>query len=147
MKQATQALETASVQQHCRAARLPGVAANFVRLAEQAAKQNQSYVSYLEALLSVECEERDRHAVENRIREAQLPRVKTLEEFDFAQSPQVPAARIRELSEGGYIERSPAGCVDWRLRDGQDTSGYGLVPCRMPTKAAGTLHDGGWTGQ
>ena len=106
MKQTSKELEIASVQQHCRAARLPGVAANFVRLAEQAAKDNLGYVSYLEALLNVECEERDRHAVENRIRDAQLPRRKTLEEFDFAKSPQIPAARIRELADGGYIERS-----------------------------------------
>jgi hypothetical protein len=61
---------------------------------------------YLEALLALECEERDRHAVANRVREAQLPRLKALEEFDFAQAPQIPAAKIRELAEGGYIERS-----------------------------------------
>jgi hypothetical protein len=30
----------------------------------------------------------------------------TLEEFDFAQAPQISAARIRELAEGGYVERS-----------------------------------------
>ena len=32
--------------------------------------------------------------------------MKTLEEFDFAQAPQIPAAKIRELAEGGYIERA-----------------------------------------
>ena len=32
--------------------------------------------------------------------------MKTLEEFDFAQAQQIPAARIRELAEGGYIERN-----------------------------------------
>ena len=80
--------------------------ANFVTLAEQAVKENHSHVRYLEALLAMECEERDRHAIENRIREAQLPRMKTLEEFDFAQAPQISAARIRELADGGYIERS-----------------------------------------
>jgi hypothetical protein len=32
--------------------------------------------------------------------------MKTLEEFDFAQAPQIPAAKIRDLAEGGYIERS-----------------------------------------
>jgi DNA replication protein DnaC len=34
-----------------------------------------------------------------------LPRLKTLEEFDFAQAQQISAARIHELAEGGYIER------------------------------------------
>ncbi len=32
--------------------------------------------------------------------------MKTLEDFDFAQAPQISAARIRELAEGGYVERS-----------------------------------------
>jgi DNA replication protein DnaC len=105
MKNQTQALEQASIQQYCRAARLPTVAANFVSLAEQAVKENHSHTRYLEALLAMECEERDRHAIESRIRDAQLPRLKTLEEFDFAQAQQIAAPRIRELAEGGYIER------------------------------------------
>jgi DNA replication protein DnaC len=66
----------------------------------------QHVVLILEALLAMESEERDRHAIANRVRDAQLPRMKTLEEFDFAQAPKIPAARIRELAEGGYIERS-----------------------------------------
>jgi hypothetical protein len=32
--------------------------------------------------------------------------MKTLEEFDFAQASQISGARIRELAEGGYVERS-----------------------------------------
>ena len=32
--------------------------------------------------------------------------MKTLEEFDFAQSPHISASRIRALAEGGYLERS-----------------------------------------
>lgn len=106
MKQPTDHLEIASVRQSCRAARLPAVAAHFERMAGEAAKANQTHVRYLDALLRVECEERDRHAVENRIRDAQLPRAKTLEDFDFEKSPNLPAARIRDLAEGGYIERS-----------------------------------------
>jgi len=106
MKTQTHPLDQASVKQHCKAVRLPTVGANFVSLAEQAAKENQSHIRYLEALLAMECEERDRHAIENRIRDAQLPRIKTLEEFDFAQAPRIPAAKIRELAEGGYIDRS-----------------------------------------
>src|SRR5438876_12447986 len=54
----------------------------------------------------MEAEERDRHAIQKRIRDAKLPRLKTLEEFDFNQAHQIPAAKIRELAEGGYIERA-----------------------------------------
>ncbi len=62
-------LDQASVKQHCKALRLPAAGANFVSLAEQAVKENQSHVRYLEALLAMECEERDRHAIANRVRE------------------------------------------------------------------------------
>src|ERR1700747_1182924 len=106
MKTPAQALEHASIQQYCKLVRVPAIGANFLSLAEQAVKENQTHIRYLEALLQVENEERDRHAITNRTRDAQLPRMKTLEEFDFAQAPQIPAAKIRELAEGGYIERS-----------------------------------------
>ena len=53
----------------------------IMSLAEQAVKENHSHIRYLEALLAMECEERDRHAISNRIRDAQLPRMKTLEEL------------------------------------------------------------------
>ena len=86
----SQALEHASVRQYCKTVRTPAIAANFTSLAEQAVKENHTHIRYLEALLALECEERDRHAIANRIRDAQLPRLKTLEEFDFAQAPRKP---------------------------------------------------------
>jgi DNA replication protein DnaC len=106
MNRQSDALEQASVRQYCKLVRTPAIAANFIPLAEQAAKEQHGYARYLEALLALECEERDRHAVGNRIRDAQLPRLKTLEEFDFSKAPQIPAAKIRDLAQGGYIERS-----------------------------------------
>ncbi len=106
MKTHSEALEHASIRQYCKAVRVPTIATNFVSLAEQAIKENHTHIRYLEALLQMESEERDRHAIANRIRDAQLPRTKTLEEFDFNQAPQIPAAKIRDLAEGGYIERS-----------------------------------------
>jgi DNA replication protein DnaC len=78
MTHQTEALEQASIRQYCKAVRMPAIAANFIPLAEQAAKEQHTYIRYLEALLAMECEERDRHAISNRIREAQLPRMKTL---------------------------------------------------------------------
>jgi DNA replication protein DnaC len=106
MSHQTESLEQASVRQYCKLVRTPAIAANFAALAEQAIKEKHSHVRYLEALLAMECEERDRHAVANRIRDAQLPRLKTLDEFDFEKAPQIPAAKIRDLAQGGYIGRS-----------------------------------------
>src|SRR5208282_1486106 len=122
-----------SVKQYCKAVRVPTVGANFISLAEQAVKENQSHIRYLEALLAIECEERDRHAIANRIRDAQLPRLKTLEEFDFAQAPLVPAAKIRELAEGGYIERSEPVLLIGECGTGKShlATGLCLAACRQ----------------
>ena len=121
--------------------------ANFVSLAEQAVKENHSHIRYLEALLAMECEERDRHAIANRIRDAQLPRMKTLEEFDFAQAPQIPAARIRELAEGGYIERSEPVVLIGECGTGKSHLATGLCLGGVPAETAGSLHDRGGAGQ
>src|SRR5690349_23805281 len=106
MNKQTAALQEATIKQHSKVLRMPAVASQFVSLAEQAVKENQNHYGYLEALLAAEIEERERNTVERRIREAHLPRVKTLDEFDFTQCPQVNAAQLRELAEGGYIERA-----------------------------------------
>ena len=106
MSELSLALHESSIKQQCKQLRLPTMATQFGRLAEQAKRENQTYVGYLEALLTAELEERERHTIERRIKEARLPRVKTLEEFDFGQAPQIAAAQIRELAEGGYIERA-----------------------------------------
>src|SRR6202521_3366224 len=133
MKNPTESLEHASVRQYCKAVRVPTIGTNFVPLAEQAVKENHSHIRYLEALLAIESEERDRHAITNRIRDAQLPRVKTLEEFDFAQAPQIPAARIRELAEGGYIERSEPVVFIGECGTGKShlATGLCLAACRQ----------------
>lgn len=133
MKNQTEALEHASVRQYCQAVRTPSIGANFVSLAEQAIKEKHSHIRYLEALLALECEERDRHAIANRIREAQLPRLKTLEEFDFAQAPQLPAAKLRELAEGGYIERSEPVLLIGECGTGKShlATGLCLAACRQ----------------
>jgi DNA replication protein DnaC len=133
MKNQTHALEYASVLQYCKAVRLPTVGANFMPLAEQAVKENHSHIRYLEALLAMECEERDRRAIDNRIRDAQLPRMKTLEEFDFAQAQQISAARIRELAEGGYIDRKEPVVLIGESGTGKThlATGLCLAACRQ----------------
>ena len=99
-------LQDATIKQHCKTLRMPTVAAQFSTLAEQAIREKQTHTGYLEALLNAETEDRERNTIDRRIKEAHLPRVKTLEEFDYTQAPLVTAAKMRELAEGGYIERA-----------------------------------------
>jgi len=53
---------------------LTTVADQFANLAEEAVRKKQSHLSYLEALLETETEERDRRAVIRRIKEAHFRR-------------------------------------------------------------------------
>jgi len=86
--------------------RLPAVADQCASLAEEAIKQRLTYLRYLEALLATELEERERNTIARRIKDAHLPRMKTLDEFDFSKAPQIQATKIHELAQGGYIERA-----------------------------------------
>jgi DNA replication protein DnaC len=106
MSSASASLEPAAIRQHCRHLRLPTVAAQFDKLAQQALKAQRTHVSYLASLLAAEVEERERRVVERRLKEAHLPRLKTLAEFDFSKAPHLAAAQIHALAEGGYIART-----------------------------------------
>jgi DNA replication protein DnaC len=106
MSAQTAVLEAATIHQQCRVLHLPTIAAQCAQLAEQALRERHTHLGFLEALLQAELEEREQRLVERRIREAHLPRIKMLEEFDFAQCPKISAQQIHELAEGAYIERA-----------------------------------------
>ena len=140
MNQPTQALEHASVKQYCKALRVPVIGANFVRLAEQAVKEQRSHIGYLEALLAMEIG-RTRPARHS----AAAARCQA--------APAEDAGRVRLQSgaadSGGEDPRTGrrrlhrarrTGGVHGRVRHGQDASGDGLVRGRVPAEAAGAIH-------
>src|SRR5450432_3151084 len=100
------ALQQSTIRTYAKQLRLPTLGGQFARLAEEAIKEKQSHVSYLEALLAAELEEREHNTVTRRLQEAHLPKLKTLEEFEFQTAPHISAALIRNLAEGGYLQRS-----------------------------------------
>ena len=100
-----EALLTAAIQAHCRQLRIPTVASQCLPFSQAAAREGTPHLTFLEALLADEVEERHGHAVSNRLRDAQLPRLKTLEEFDFNAAQHINATQLRTLAEGSYIER------------------------------------------
>ncbi|HEX4232402.1 MAG TPA: ATP-binding protein [Bryobacteraceae bacterium] len=99
-------LQDAAIKQYCKTLRMPMMAPQFSTLAEQAVRENKTHTRYLKALLTAEVEERERNTIDRRVKDAHLPWVKTLEEFDYTQAPMVTAAKMYELAEGGYIERA-----------------------------------------
>lgn len=106
MSATTVALQHATVTQQCKALHLPAIGSQFGPVAEQAVRERHTHVGYLEALLAAELEERERHAIARRLKDARLPRLKTLDEFDFSQAPHIPASRVRELADGAYLDRA-----------------------------------------
>ena len=67
-------LEEVSIKEFCKRLHLPTIAVQCVRLAEQAVKEKQSHLTYLDALLEAEVEERERNVVKRRLQEAHFPR-------------------------------------------------------------------------
>jgi DNA replication protein DnaC len=106
MSAQTAVLEMATIRQQCKVLHLPTVAGQCAQLAQQALRERRTHLGFLEALLAAELDEREQRLVARRIRDAHLPRIKTLEEFDFAQSPGISAQQIHELAQGGYIARA-----------------------------------------
>src|SRR4051794_25441231 len=94
------------VQQQCKQLGLPTVGSQCARLAAVAEREHQPYLDYLAALLAAELEDREQRAIARRLKDAHLPRLKTLEEFDFAQAPHLSAAQLQGLAEGGYLDRA-----------------------------------------
>jgi DNA replication protein DnaC len=103
---AATALDLATIREYCRVLRLATVATQCERLAQEARRQQQPPLAYLASLLAAEVDERERRAIARRLQEAHVPRLKTLEDFDFSAAPQVSAARLQHLAEGHYLDRA-----------------------------------------
>jgi hypothetical protein len=142
---ATKPVLQAAILQYAKQLRLPTVGDQFARLADEAVKEKQSHLSYLEALLEAEVDGRDRRAIARRIQEARFPAVKTLEEFDFQVVPHISVAVVRNLSEGGYLARKePVIFLGETGRE--DALGNRVGGGRLPAAQASEVYDGGGNG-
>ncbi len=74
----TSTMQAAAIRELCKSLHLPTVSMQAMRLAEQAAKEKQSHLCFLEALLAAEVEEREQNAAARRIKESHFPKVKTM---------------------------------------------------------------------
>ena len=85
--------------------RLPTVAANYRKFAQEAAQAGQPYEEYLLALLEHEANQRDINRRKRRVHEARFPVKRTLDEFDFAALPSLNRNKVLDLAKGEYIDR------------------------------------------
>lgn len=105
-----QAAETAVVGA-CRMLRLPTIRAKFPDLAEQASREQMSYLTFLAELLLAECDDRARRRSERRIKAAAFPRQKSVREFDFDANPNIDPAVIHTLATSEWVKKAQPLCL------------------------------------
>jgi len=86
--------------------RLPTMAKNYLKLAQDAGKANLPYEKYLLALAEQEVIRRDENAFAMRMKRAGFPVVKTFESFNFPDSPGIEKQRMLELAECHWIDKA-----------------------------------------
>ena len=99
----TAALE-ALIEAHAIELKLPTVRRRFRQFAAEATREQQTPTAYLAALLDAEVRERAERRERRRLIDARFPLLKHLEDFVFADNPNVPQATIAALAEGTWID-------------------------------------------
>ena len=80
--------------------------ARLNELCEQAKKKVLNYREFLIEVLSTEWEGRHQKGLDSRLKQARLPWIKTLEQFDYSFQPTVDRKVVRELANLGFVERT-----------------------------------------
>lgn len=91
------------VQQHLTRLKLTCMADQVDRVAEQAAKESWTYLTFLEQLLDAEVAARYERDVAMKLKLAHFPFPKTLEAFDFAFQPSLNERQVRELATLRFV--------------------------------------------
>ena len=89
--------------------RLPTIARAYAALAREAADGNLGYVDFLTTLCEQEVRQRERNQLARRVKAAQFPWPKTLDEFAFAAVPALNKAKILALAGGHFVREHENG--------------------------------------
>ncbi len=84
--------------------RLTGMLQTLPVRLNQAEESNSGYLDFLMTLLEDEYERRQSGSLLKRLKKAGFEAEKTLEGFDFAFNPQIPAKKIKQLANCVYID-------------------------------------------
>lgn len=83
--------------------RLPSIAAQWQRLAEQARRKRLPHASYLAELVRQEVVDREERRIKRRVAEARLPVLKTLDAFDFDAGHGLDRDDVLELFDCEFV--------------------------------------------
>jgi DNA replication protein DnaC len=93
------------LEHHLKALRLPTILSEYDKVARQCAAEQVDYPRYLLRLTELELLDRDRRAIERRIRQAKFPVVKSLDSFEFLAIPSLNKALVLELARCEFLPR------------------------------------------
>jgi DNA replication protein DnaC len=124
--------------------RLPAMAEMLDSYAKQAASSSMSYVDFLGGLVSEEVSRKEQRSVQNRIKSARFPVLKSLDDFDYAFQPSIDRKKVGELSNLRFIDNNenilflgPSGVGKTHL-----STGLGVRACESGYKVLfTTLND------
>jgi DNA replication protein DnaC len=113
--------------------KLPTMAAEWEKLAREAAERDEPYESYLLRLTELEVAARGANAVAARIRAAGFPVVKEFDSFDFTAVPGLSKQKVLELARGEWVEQHWNCCLIGGSGTGKThlAIAWGLSLCRL----------------
>ena len=113
--------------------KLPAMAAEFTKLAREAAEANEGYEQYLLRLTELEVAARASNAVQARTRAAGFPVAKDFDTFDFSAVPSLSKPKVLELARGEWIEQRTNTCFIGSPGTGKThlAIALGLAACRQ----------------
>jgi DNA replication protein DnaC len=91
--------------------KLSRIAEIYREVLDQAARKNSSTLEVLSTLIAEEAIARSERALQRRIRQARLPKRKTLEEYDFTFPKRIPKQKILRLFDCQFIEQHLCGVL------------------------------------
>jgi len=91
------------LEHHLKALRLPTMLREDDKLARQCAVEKVDFPRYLLRLTELELLDRDRRAIERRIRQAKFPVVKSLDSFDFLAIPSLDKTLVLDLARCEFL--------------------------------------------
>ena len=89
---------------HLKTLKLPTMHSECEKIAQRCAADNADHLAFLLQLCELELLERERRALQRRLKEARFPNYKTLENFDFKAQPSVNKVLVSELMRCLYID-------------------------------------------
>jgi DNA replication protein DnaC len=85
--------------------KLPEIASSYREVLDEAARKGTSMLEVLATLFGLELAAREQRALQRRLREARLPKQKTVAEYNFNFPKRVPKAVILRLFDCDFIDR------------------------------------------